>query len=78
MFPWDDQGSLAPALAPGLFAVRSRGFDLDQVERAFKPPSAYDCMYVRGGSFGLPLLGCRALLVAPFEPIPHGEPRLMP
>src|SRR3974377_490564 len=33
-----------------LFAVRSRGFDLDQVERVFKPPSAYVCMYVSGAA----------------------------
>jgi len=49
-----DQGRLAPASRLELFAVPSRRFDLDQVERAFKTPSAYVCMYVRGGSFGCP------------------------
>ena len=37
---------------PGLFAVPSRGFDLDQVERALKTPSAYVCVYVCGASEG--------------------------
>jgi len=51
---------------PAAFAVPSRGFDLDQVERAFKPPSVYVSVYVcraallvcpfwAAGSFGLPL-----------------------